>query len=111
MYATIPTNSEILNYSLTLYAFEDATDQERRHAENRFRKALDEILGDASLVLPVYKAYRRIVAIYGEAPAPDTLTDAEQQVFDQWQAAELAAITAALGPQRHMGEAQFEIIG
>ncbi len=98
-----------MNYSLTLYAFEDATDQERRDAETRFRKALDETLGDASLVLPVYLAYRRIVAIYGEAPAPDTLTDAEQQVFDQWQAAESAALTAALGPHRHMGDAQFEI--
>lgn len=109
MFATIPTDSEILSYSLTLYAFEDATDQERRDAEKRFRKALDEALGDASLVLPVYQAYRRIVAAYGEAPAPDTLTDAEQQVFDQWQATESAALAAALGPHRYMGDAQFEI--
>ena len=36
----IPTTSKILSYSLTLYAFEDATDQERRDAEKRFRKAL-----------------------------------------------------------------------
>lgn len=98
-----------MSYSLTLYAFEDATDQERRNAEKRFRKALDATLGDASLVLPVYQAYRRIVAVYGEAPAPDTLTDAEQQVFDQWQAAVSAALTAALGPHRYMGDAQFEI--
>ncbi|SFC39792.1 hypothetical protein SAMN05216344_11634 [Polaromonas sp. OV174] len=98
-----------MSYSLTLYAYEDATDQERRDAEKRFRKALDETLGDASLVLPVYQAYRRIVSIYGEAPAPDTLTDAEQQILDQWQAAETAAVTAAFGPNRYMGEAQFEI--
>ena len=100
-----------MSYSLTLYAFEDATNQERRDAEKRFRKALDETLGDASLVAPVYSAYRRIVSIYGEAPAPDTLTDAEQQVFDQWQAAESAALTAALGRNRYMGDAQFEING
>ncbi|MFC5520112.1 hypothetical protein [Polaromonas jejuensis] len=98
-----------MSYSLKLYAFEDASDRERRDAEQRFRKALDETLGDASLVAPVYTAYRRIVATYGDAPAPDTLTDAEQQVFDQWQAAESAAITAAFGPHRYMGDAQFEI--
>ncbi|MEO7954018.1 MAG: hypothetical protein ABIR35_08005 [Polaromonas sp.] len=100
-----------MSYTLKLYAFEDASPGQLQAAELRFRQALDETLGDASLVLPVYRAYRRIVASYGEAPAPDTLTDAEQQVFDQWQAAEFAAITAALGPQRHMGEAQFEIFG
>ena len=100
-----------MSYTLRLYAFEDATPEQLQAAELRFRQALDETLGDASLVLPVYHAYRRIVGIYGEAPAPDTLTDAEQQVFDQWQAAELAAVTAAIGPQRHMGEAQFEISG
>ena len=77
----------------------------------RFKQALEATLGDASLVAPVYSAYRRIVSIYGEAPAPDTLTDAEQQVFDQWQAAESAALTAALGPNRYMGDAQFEING
>ena len=94
---------------MRLHAFEDATDKQRQQAEQRFRQALDNTLGDASLVAPVHAAYRRIVAVYGESPAPDTLSDAEQQIFDQWQAAELAALTAALGPYRHMGEAQFEI--
>lgn len=98
-----------MSYTLKLYAFEDVSDQERQAAEQRFRKALDTTLGDACLVLPVYRAYRRIVATYGDAPAPDTLTDAEQQVFDQWQAAETAAVTAAFGPNRYMGEAHFEI--
>jgi len=98
-----------VSYTLKLYAFEDVSDRERQAAEQRFRKALDATLGDASLVLPVYRAYRRIVATYGDAPAPDTLTDAEQQVFDQWQAAESAAVTAAFGPNRYMGEANFEI--
>ena len=98
-----------MSYTLRLYAFEDATPEQLQAAELRFRQALDETLGDASLVLPVSRAHRPIVGLAGEAPAPDTLTDAEQQVFDQWQAAESAAVTAAIGPQRHMGEAQFEI--
>ena len=98
-----------MNYSLTLYAFEDATDQERRDAEKRFRKALDETLGDASLVAPVYAAYLKLVAIYGDAPSPDALTADELEIFKQWQAAESAALMAAFGPNRYMGEAQFEI--
>lgn len=98
-----------MNYSLTLYAFEDATDQERRDAEKRFRKALDETLGDASLVLPVYAAYMKIVATYGDAPSEDALSAGELEIFNQWQAAESAALTAAFGPNRYMGEAQFEI--
>ena len=98
-----------MSYTLRLYAFEDASERERRDAEQRFRKALDTSLGDARLVAPVYTAYRHIIATHGEAPAPDTLTDAEQQVFEQWQAAESAAVTAAFGPHRYMGDAQFEI--
>lgn len=98
-----------MTYSLTLYAFEDATDQERQDAEKRFRKALDETLGDASLVAPVYAAYLKLVAIYGDAPAQDVLSPEELEIFNQWQAAESAALTAAFGPNRYMGEAQFEI--
>lgn len=98
-----------MSYVLKLYAFEEASERERQAAEQRFRNALDAALGDASLVLPVYSAYRRIVASYGEAPAPDTLTDAEQQIFDQWQAAESLAVTAAFGPHRYMEDAYFEI--
>ena len=98
-----------MSYSLRLYAFEDASPEQLRAAEQRFRKALDETLGDASLALPVYAAYTRLVSIYGEAPAEDVMSDYEELVFKQWQAAELAAMTAALGPDRYMGEAQFEI--
>lgn len=98
-----------MSYTLKLYAFEEASPQQLQAAELRFKTALNTVLGDAALVWPVYQAYRRIVGIYGDAPPPDTLTDAEQQVFDQWQAAETAALTAALGPDRYMGEAQFEI--
>lgn len=98
-----------MSYTLKLYAFEDTSGQERLAAEQRFRKTLDTTLGDSALVLPVYRAYCRIVSIYGDAPAPDTLTDAEQQIFDQWRAAESAAVTAAFGKNRYMGEAHFEI--
>ena len=98
-----------MSYTLRLYAFEDATPEQLRAAEQRFRKALDETLGDPSLALPMYSAYMRLVSIYGESPAEDVMSDYEELVFKQWQAAELAAMTAALGPDRYMGEAQFEI--
>lgn len=98
-----------MSYRLKLYASEEVSNQDRLAAEQRFRRALDETLGDASLVAPIYRAYRQIVAIYGEAPGPDVLTDAQQQVFDHWQAAELAAVTAAFGPHRYLEEAYFEI--
>ena len=98
-----------MNYRLKLYASEEVSNHDRQAAEQRFRRALDETLGDASLVAPIYRAYRQIVATYGEAPGPDLLTDAQQQVFEHWQAAELAAVTAAFGPHRYLEEAYFEI--
>jgi hypothetical protein len=98
-----------MTYSLILYEADGASDLQRREAEQRFRKALEAELGDAALVAPVYSAYLRIVAAYGETPPPDTLTDAEQAIFDQWQAAETAAVAAAFGPNRYMGDAMYEI--
>ena len=98
-----------MSYQLKLYAFEDASPAQLQAAEQRFRQALDESLGDESLVAPVHAAYRRIVATYGESPADDLLSPGELEIFNQWQAAELAAMTAALGPNRYMGDAQFEI--
>lgn len=98
-----------MSYTLKLYAFEDASAEQLRAAEQRFRQALEAALGDESLVAPVYAAYRRIVATYGEAPAEDALSTDELEIFSQWQAAESAALTAALGPNRYMGDAQFEI--
>lgn len=95
-------------YSITLYEA-DVSPAERLAAQARFRQALEQTLGDADLVAPVYAAYLRIVGTYGESPAPDTLTDAEQAVFDQWQAAETAAVAAAFGPNRYMGDAMYEI--
>lgn len=100
-----------MSYTVKLYAFEDASPAQLQAAEQRFRQALEAALGDESLVAPVHAAYRRIVAIYGETPADDALSPEELEIFSQWQAAESAALTAALGPNRYMGDAQFEIRG
>lgn len=97
-----------MTYSLILYE-PDVSDAQRREAEQRFRRALEETLGDAVLVAPVYKAYQRIVGTYGDTPPMDSLTDAERAIFDQWQAAETAAVAAAFGPNRYMGDAMYEI--
>lgn len=98
-----------MTYTVKLYASEDASAEQLQAAERRFRQALEAALGDESLVAPVHAAYRRIVATYGEAPAEDVLSPAELEIFNQWQAAESAALKAALGPDRYMGDAQFEI--
>lgn len=97
-----------MSYSVVLYEA-DVPAVERRGAELRFRKALEETLGDADLVAPVYAAYLRIVGAHGDAPAPDALTEAEKAIFEQWQAAETAAVAAAFGPNRYMGDALYEI--
>jgi hypothetical protein len=98
-----------MTYSLVFYDADGASDTERRQAEQRFRSTLEDTLGDASLVAPVYAAYLRIIATYGEAPDPDAPTDAERAIFDQWRAAETAAVAAAFGPNRYMGDAMYEI--
>ena len=100
-----------MSYTLKLYASEDVSPGQLEAAEQRFKQVLDESMGDASLVAPVYAAYRRIVATYGETPAEDALSPSELEIFRQWQAAEVAALSAALGPNRYMGDAQFEITG
>jgi Cys-tRNA synthase (O-phospho-L-seryl-tRNA:Cys-tRNA synthase) len=98
-----------MSYSVRLYSFEDVSDEEKRQAERRFCKALNEALGDASLVLPVYAVYRKLVALHGDTPSADALSTEELELFTQWQAAESAALTAALGPHRYMGDAEFDI--
>ena len=98
-----------MSYTVKLYAYDDASPQQLQAAERRFRKALEASLGDESLVAPVHAAYRRIVATYGETPAEDVLSPGELEIFSQWQAAESAALAAALGPDRYMNDAQFEI--
>jgi hypothetical protein len=95
--------------TLKITEADDATPGQLREAEQRFRRTLEAALGDESLVAPVYRAYLRIVATYGEEPAPDTLTDAERAIFDQWQEAVTAAVAATFGPNRYMGDAMYEI--
>jgi hypothetical protein len=98
-----------MSYSITLYDADGVSDAERRDAEKRFRDALEGTLGDPVLVVPVYKAYQRIVATYGEQPDLELLSEAERAIFDQWQAAEGAAVAAAFGTHRYMGDAMYEI--
>jgi hypothetical protein len=98
-----------MTYSLVFYDADGVSEAQRREVEQRFRDALESTLGDAELVPAVYRAYLRIVALHGDAPAPETLTDAERAIFDQWQAAETAAVAAAFGPNRYMGDAMYEI--
>jgi hypothetical protein len=97
-----------MSYTLVLYDA-DASDAPRREASQRFRDALESTLGSAELVAPVYAAYLRIVATYGDTPGPEALSAAEREIFDQWQAAETAAVAAAFGANRYMGDAMFEI--
>jgi hypothetical protein len=97
-----------MTYRLKLHEA-DASPQELRDAEQRFRQALDESLGDASLVAPMYTAYQRIVGVHGEEFDEEVLSEAERLVFNQWRTAELAAVTAAFGPNRYMGDAMYEI--
>jgi hypothetical protein len=97
-----------MTYSLKIHEA-DVSPADIRAAEQRFRDALEATLGDESLVLPVYAANQRLVAAYGEEPDPDALTDAERMVIDQWRLAEQAAVAAAFGPNRYMGDAMYEI--
>ena len=98
-----------MSYTLTLYDADGASETQHREAEQRFRQALEATLGDASLVGPVYTAYLRIVHGHGETPDLEGLSDAERAIYEQWQAAETAAVAAAFGPHRYMGDAMYEI--
>jgi arginine exporter protein ArgO len=98
-----------LSYTLTLISAEEASGADCRAAEQRYRRALDDALGDASLVGPTFQAWLGIVARHGESPDVSALTDPEREVLELWQAAESAAITAAFGPHRYLDDARFEI--
>lgn len=97
-------------YRVVLQAFDEAGAAERRQAEQRFCKALEAELGGAELVAPVYRQYLRLLQIHGEAVDFDALNKSERAIMQGWQAAEAAALTAALGPHRYMGDAQFDIV-
>jgi hypothetical protein len=98
-----------MSYSVRIYDSDDASPEQHRQAQARFRGALEAALGDESLVLPMYRAWQRITAAYGEQPDLEMLTDAERLVFEQWHAAESAALAAAFGTHRYMGDAMYEI--
>lgn len=98
-----------MTWSVVFYDADGVSDAQRREAEQRFRRTLEDTLGDASLVAPVYAAYLRLVSIYGDAPDLELLSDAEKEIFSQWQAAETAAVAATFGPHRYMGDAMYEI--
>ena len=97
-----------MTYRLKLWEA-DVSAEELAAAGQRFRAALEGVLGSEAIVLPVYQAYQRIVGAHGEVPDLDALTDAERTLVTQWQEAELAAIAAAFGPNRYMGDAMYEI--
>lgn len=96
-------------YQLKLNTYEEVSPSQIAAAEKRYRKALHEVLGDAQLVLPVHRAYQKIVLAYGEEPDPELLTQEELLLFQTWQEAERAATVAAFGENRYMGDARFEI--
>jgi hypothetical protein len=96
-------------YLLRIFSADDVTDAERALADQRFRAALEATLGDASLVLPCYHAYRKLFLQYGDHPRPWPITAPEQLLAEQWEAAELAATHAAFGVNRYLGDADFDI--
>ena len=96
-------------YTLKIFTAEEVSEGEREQAAQRFRAALDTALGDASLVVPVYRAYLRLLQTHGDHPRPWPVTADEQLLTNQWEAAELAATQAAFGMNRYMGDAHFEL--
>ena len=98
-----------MTYHLKIFSADDVTQTERELAMRRFRAALEEGLGDASLVLPCYYAYQKLFQLHGEHPRPWPITPAEQLLAEQLEAAELAATQAAFGVNRYLGDADFEI--
>ena len=97
-----------MTYRVKLYEA-DASPDELREAEQRFRHALEEALGDPALVVPVFQACQRILGAHGDEPARDSLSEGEWLVLEQWRSAESAAVAAAFGPNRYMGDAMYAI--
>ena len=99
-----------MTYLLKIFSAEDVTETDRTVAMARFRAALEETLGDASLVLPCHDAYQKLFHQYADHVRPWPVTPAEQLLAEQWEAAELAATQAAFGVNRYLGDADFEIL-
>ena len=98
-----------MHYTVRIFHSDDISDIARAQAVQRFRTALEESLGAASLVVPVYHAYLRLLQVHGEQARPWDVGPAEQLLAEQCEAAELAATRAAVGDQRYMGDADFEL--
>ena len=96
-------------YQLKIFSAGDVTTAERELAVHRFRAALEDALGDASLVWPCYHTYQKLFELHGDQPRPWSVTPAEKLLSEQWEAAELAATHAAFGIHRYLGDADFEI--
>ncbi|WP_421953923.1 hypothetical protein [Polaromonas sp.] len=96
-------------YTLKIFTAEEVTETAREQAAQRFRTALETSLGDASLVVPVYQAYLKLLQAHGDHPRPWPISPAEQLLADQWEEAEMAATQAAFGAERYMGDAHFEL--
>lgn len=98
-----------MHYTLKIFTDDEVTEQEREQATQRFRAALEASLGDASLVMPVFRVYSALLLAHADHPRPWPITPDEQLLADQWEAAELAATQAAFGVNRYLGDAQFEL--
>ena len=98
-----------MSYTLKIFASEDVSETDRSQAEQRFRAALEAEIGDPSLVWPVYQAWLKLSQSYADHPKPWPVSDAEQLLATQWEAAELAATQAAFGVNRYLGDAHFEL--
>lgn len=96
-------------YAVKIFHDGDVTDVQRADAAQRFRAALEDSLGDTNLVVPVYRAYLRLLHAHGAHARPWDLSPSEQLLVDQWEEAELAATRAAFGAERYMGDAHFEL--
>ena len=99
-----------MDYILKLYAPGDPSPAEQAAAQKLFKDALELSLGGAALVWPLFEMHRAIVQQYGEAPDEDDLNGQQRLVFDAWEAAQTAALTAVFGPHRHLDEGGFEIL-
>ena len=96
-------------FQVSMVGAEGANPQQMQEAIDRYVCALENALGGPELLAPVYAAYVRLRAVYGETPDLEALTDAERMIYEQWQGAETLALVAALGPHRYLDEPQFEI--
>lgn len=96
-------------YTVELWLPPETGQRQRLQAQQRFADALQAHLGDAALVWPTYQAFAGIVQRHGESPDVEQLSPAEREIYEYWRIAEAAALAAAFGDHRYMGEGQYEI--